>query len=180
MPLHAVNHARGTITHHCDRCGHPRELRLHPDHGEVHYLVEAGTRCITLPPCPHCAGWPDPTTGEPTFVWHTYPRVIAPWEAGDGEPPESLVGTVLPLDNGGSCVVTEHTSGWSRDPRHVAYNALIRQMQLHPHVRPHLLKAGPHPWLTPTPAAEAVAAVADVAVTRDPVGVGVSTRGREG
>ena len=92
MTIRAHDPERQTLHHHCDHCHAERHLH----HADI--TVTEGA--LMLPECPACGSVEGLRRGIPA------------WEAGEGNHPGSLVGTVLEGANGIPNIVREHQVGY--------------------------------------------------------------------
>lgn len=129
MPIQAMNAAAGTLDHVCAVCHCVQTgLRIDPAAGEV------AIRGENLVPraCPQCG------SEEHLRLDHAPWEEGRPWQDGDPLPPGSLVGQLLPLDNGLSARVTHHAIGWHSTGTRATWVRLHRALARHPHLAPHL------------------------------------------
>ena len=132
MPIMSMNEQAGTVEHRCGRCHTMTTLRLDPAQGDliVTHPIPGVEDTLSVRECPTCRA-------EGYSVTETLTLNLPAWEAGEGQHPQSLVGTQLAGGRGVVNVVTEHTIGYTYDPQRQEWARLHRAMQRHPHLAPH-------------------------------------------
>ena len=133
MPVIAVDEQRGTFDHRCAICQTVTPgLKLDPAQGHliVTHPLPGVEDTLTVRECPACLA-------KGKHVTESLTLNLPAWEAGEGEHPQSLVGTHLPGSRGVINIVTEHTIGSVHDPQRQQWARFHRAMQRHPHLAPH-------------------------------------------